>query len=142
MAAIAVAPGIELDDRALTESFIRASGPGGQNVNKLSTAVQLRLDLAASGLPDAVLARLALLAGRRLNLDGELVIAARRHRTQERNRAQAMENLLELIRAAAAPPPPKRVPTRPGRAARARRMDEKSRQGTRKRLRGRPDESG
>ena len=141
MAAIAVAPGIALDDRALTESFIRASGPGGQKVNKLSTAVQLRLDLAASGLPEAVLARLARLAGRRLNLEGELVIAARRHRTQERNRAQAMENLLELIREAAAPPP-KRVPTRPGRAARARRMDEKSRQGTRKRLRGRPDESG
>ncbi|MDE2005104.1 MAG: aminoacyl-tRNA hydrolase [Rhodospirillales bacterium] len=140
MAAIEVLPGVRLDEAAIAESFIRASGPGGQNVNKLATAVQLRLDIAASGLPEAVRTRLTRLAGRRVSQEGVLLIAARRHRTQERNREAAMEALLDLIRRAAAPPPPKRVPTRPGRAAKERRLETKSRRGATKRLRGRPAE--
>src|SRR5262249_58621763 len=110
-----------LDEREIEESFIRASGPGGQNVNKLSTAVQLRFDAANSpSLPADVKMRLAAIAGRRLTKDGVLVITAQQHRTQERNRAEALERLVEMIQEAAVPPVPRRA-TKPTRASRRRR---------------------
>lgn len=132
---------ISLDEREIEESFVRASGPGGQNVNKLATAVELRFDVRRSpSLPEAVKTRLAALAGRRLTKDGVLVIAAQRHRTQERNRADALERLIELIRQAAAPPPPPRRPTKPTQGAQRRRLESKGRRSAIKRLRGgRPD---
>jgi ribosome-associated protein len=126
---------ISIDDAELEESFIRASGPGGQNVNKLSTAVQLRFDVRHSpSLPDDVRARLERLAGRRLTREGVLVITAQRHRTQERNREDARERLVELIREAAIPPTPRR-PTRPTRGSRERRIQTKKRRSTIKSLR-------
>ncbi|GGG49560.1 aminoacyl-tRNA hydrolase [Caldovatus sediminis] len=139
---IRVTDAIALDEREVEESFLRASGPGGQNVNRLETAVQLRFDAARSpSLPEAVRARLMRLAGRRLTRAGVLVITARRHRTQERNRAEALERLVALIREAAEPPPPPRRPTRPSRAARRRRLEGKARRAGIKRLRsGRPAE--
>jgi ribosome-associated protein len=136
-AMIPVTRGIALDEREISESFVRAAGPGGQNVNKLSTAVELRFDVRNSpSLPEAVRTRLERLAGRRLTKDGVLVIVAQRHRTQERNRADALERLIELIRQAAAPPPPPRRPTKPSAAAKRRRLEAKSRRSTVKRLRG------
>jgi ribosome-associated protein len=102
-----------IDERALSECFIRASGPGGQNVNKVASAVQLRFDLAASGLPEEVRARAARLAGKRLTQDGAILITAPRHRTQERNREDALQRLIELIRRAAEPPKPGARRSRP-----------------------------
>jgi ribosome-associated protein len=126
---------ISIDETELAETFIRASGPGGQNVNKLSSAVQLRFDVRHSpSLPDGVRARLERLAGKRLTREGVLVITAQRHRTQERNRADARERLTELIREAATPPVPRR-PTRPTRASRERRIETKKRRSTIKSLR-------
>jgi ribosome-associated protein len=126
---------IAIDEREIEESFVRASGPGGQNVNKLATAVQLRFDVRRSpALPDEVRARLARLAGRRVTTEGVLIITAQRHRTQERNRADARERLIELIREAATPPVPRR-PTRPTRASRERRIETKKRRATIKSLR-------
>ena len=126
---------ISIDEAELTESFIRASGPGGQNVNKLASAVQLRFDVRHSpSLPDSVRARLERLAGRRLTREGVLVITAQRHRTQERNRADARERLCDLIREAATPPVPRR-PTRPTRASKERRIESKKRRATIKGLR-------
>ena len=129
-------PLIAIDEAELVESFVRASGPGGQNVNKLSTAVQLRFDVRRSAsLPDAVAVRLMRLAGRRLTQDGVIVINAQRFRTQDRNRADARERLAELVAEAAVPPTPRRA-TRPTLASKKRRLDEKSRRSETKRMRG------
>jgi ribosome-associated protein len=126
---------ISIDERELEETFIRASGPGGQNVNKLASAVQLRFDVRGSqNLPDDVRARLERLAGRRLTRQGTLVITAQRHRTQERNRADARDRLIELIRRAAVVPV-RRRPTRPRAGARERRLQTKKRRGSIKDLR-------
>jgi len=126
---------IAIDDSELEESFIRASGPGGQNVNKLASAVQLRFDVRGSpSLTEDVRARLERLAGKRLTRDGVLVITAQRHRTQERNRQDARERLIALIRQAATPPTPRR-PTRPTKASRERRIESKKRRATIKGLR-------
>ncbi len=126
---------IELDEREIQEDFVRASGPGGQNVNKVSTAVQLRFDVARSpSLPDPVRARLIALAGRRVTQDGVLIIEAERYRSQRRNRDDALERLLELIREACEVDKPRR-PTRPTLASKKRRLDSKQRRGETKKLR-------
>ena len=127
---------IALTDREIQEDFVRASGPGGQNVNKVSTAVQLRFDVARSpSLPDLVRARLVALAGRRLTQDGVLIIEADRYRSQRRNRDEALERLLALIREACQVETPRR-PTRPTLASKRRRLDSKQRRGETKKLRG------
>lgn len=126
---------VSIDDRELEERFIRASGPGGQNVNKVSTAVELRFDVRRSpSLTEAVRDRLARLAGRRLTDDGVLVIRAERHRTQERNREDARARLADLVREALYVPK-KRVATKPSRSAKARRVDSKVKRGGVKKLR-------
>lgn len=132
---IEITPAIAIDPREISESFVRSPGPGGQNVNKVATAVQLRFDLRGSpSLPEAVRARAERLAGRRLTKDGVLVIIAARFRSQERNREDALARLVALLREAARPPEP-RKPTRPGAGARQRRMDDKTRRGAVKKLR-------
>lgn len=136
---ISVTPEISIAPWELTESFVRASGPGGQNVNKVETAVVLRFEAARSpNLSASVKARLRRLAGRRWSADGAVVIQADRHRSQARNRADALERLVALI-AAAAERPKRRIPTRPTIGSKRRRLDSKTRRGAVKRLRGKPE---
>ncbi|MGW8182587.1 MAG: alternative ribosome rescue aminoacyl-tRNA hydrolase ArfB [Burkholderiales bacterium] len=130
---IRVTPAIELDEKEILFSFIRASGPGGQNVNKVSTAVQLRFDVRHSpSLPYPVRQRLERIAGHRVSGDGVLIITAQRFRSQERNRRDALARLVALIADAARPPKLRRA-TRPTRASRERRLESKRRHGEIKR---------
>ncbi len=130
-----ITPDITLDDSELEEQFVRASGPGGQNVNKVSTAVQLRFNVFASpSLPWDLRERLIRLAGKRINSAGELMITSQRYRTQAQNRDDAREKLAGLIRAAAHRPKPRRK-TRPSAAAKRRRLETKRRKGETKRSR-------
>jgi ribosome-associated protein len=139
MAVHRIAPGVTLDDEDLEVEGIRASGPGGQNVNKVSSAVALRLDLAhVRGMDAGMRARLAILAGRRLTEAGILVMKAQSLRTQTANREDALGRVLDLLRAAAIAPR-KRVPTRATAGSRARRLDSKRRRAAVKRQRGAAD---
>ncbi|WP_024514100.1 alternative ribosome rescue aminoacyl-tRNA hydrolase ArfB [Bradyrhizobium sp. Tv2a-2] len=126
---------LSIDENDLEIVFVRASGPGGQNVNKLSTAAQLRFDTRRIALPDDATARLVTLAGQRMTKDGVIVIHAQRFRTQERNRADAIERLVELLREAMVRPTPRR-PTRPTLGSKQRRLEGKKRRGDIKARRG------
>lgn len=135
---IPVTPSLAIDDRDIEERFVRSSGPGGQNVNKLATAVQLRFD--PGRLPAPVRVRLLALAGSRRTEDGAVLVEASRFRTQSRNRTDAIDRLVALVRRAAAPPKPRR-PTRPTAASQVRRLDQKQRRSeTKKRRRSVEDE--
>ena len=137
---IEIRPGMSLPEENLTERFVRSSGPGGQNVNKLSTAVELRFDMrACEVLNDQVKTRLARLAGRRLTLEGVIVIFADQFRTQERNRADARDRLAEMVREALIVPKTRRA-TRPTLGSKKRRLEGKSKRGEVKKMRsGKPD---
>lgn len=140
---IQVNEAIAIDEEELQLDFVRASGPGGQKVNKVSTAVQLRFDVRESAsLPEEVKRRLARLAGRRMTAEGVLILEARQHRTQEQNRQEAIDRLVELVRRAAQKPKVRR-PTRPTAASQRRRLEAKRRRGEIKRLRRyQPGENG
>jgi ribosome-associated protein len=132
---IRVTDQISIDESEIHESFVRSSGPGGQNVNKLSTAVQLRFNVRHSpSLPNDVAVRLMRLAGRRMTKAGELVIIAQNHRTQERNRAEALDRLLDLVRQAAVRPVPRRS-TKPTKASKQKRLEGKKHRSVIKRQR-------
>jgi ribosome-associated protein len=136
---IRVTDDIAIAESEISESFVRASGPGGQNVNKVASAVQLRFDVRKSpSLPEPVRQRLERLAGARLTKDGVVVISAERFRTQERNRQDALQRLLSLIRRAAEAPKPRR-PTKPTKTSRERRLKEKAARSGLKRMRTRPE---
>jgi ribosome-associated protein len=136
MPSLRITPAIEIDESEIEERFVQSSGPGGQNVNKVATAVQLRFNVAASpALSEPLKAKIATLAGRRMTSEGILVIDARRFRTQERNRADARDRLADLIRRAATPVA-KRIPTRPSLASKTRRLEGKKRRSETKRGRG------
>jgi ribosome-associated protein len=134
---IRITPSLAIDERAIEENFVRASGPGGQNVNKVATAVQLRFDPAVSGLPQAVQLRLRAFAGRRVTERGDILFTAQRFRTQERNRQAALDMLIQLIQRAAEPPVP-RIATRPTVASKRRRLRTKARRARIKQTRTTP----
>ena len=135
---IRITPAISIDDSEVRMTFVRSSGPGGQNVNKVATAAQLRFDVKGSAsLSGAVKARLIRLAGRRVTEEGVLIIDARQHRTQKQNRDEAIERLIALIRRAA-PPPKRRRKTRPTAASRKKRLESKRRRSQTKHLRRHP----
>ena len=129
-----ITPTFSIDESDLHFDFIRSAGPGGQNVNKVATAVQLRFDISASALSDAAKARLLALAGHRVTTEGELLIEARRFRTQEQNREDATQRFVELVRKALIPPKPRKK-TKPTAASKTRRLKEKKRKGAIKRQR-------
>src|SRR5215475_12508498 len=139
MATIQITPALAIDERDIEERFVRASGPGGQNVNKVATAVELRFDVGGSSLPDDVKARLRALARNRIAADGRLVIDSRAFRAQLQNREAARDRLVALIRQAAKRPRPRR-PTKPKAAAREKRIESKKRRSAVKALRGRAEE--
>jgi ribosome-associated protein len=131
---IQISNSINIDERDISESFIRASGPGGQNVNKVSTAVEMRFDVARAAFPHDLKHRLKAIAGRQLSQDGILIVTAQEHRSQDRNRATALEKLVALLRKAAVRPK-RRIATKPTKASKTRRLDSKSKRATTKNLR-------
>jgi ribosome-associated protein len=140
MARIAITPGLSIDEDEIDESFILASGPGGQNVNKVASAVRLRFDVAHSpSLPETVRQKLIRIAGKKLAGTGEIVILSRRTRSQERNRADARERLAALLREAAAPDIPRKR-TNPPSSGKKKQLERKRTRGAQKRLRAKPQE--
>jgi len=134
---IEITPDLSISDDEISEKFVKASGPGGQNVNKTSSAVELRFDVRASSLPEDVKARLERLAGSRLTLDGVLILFSQGTRSQEMNRQEVRERLVELIKRALHKPKPRKA-TRPTYASKLRRLDSKTRRGGVKSMRGKP----
>ena len=135
---IKISPSIELADDEIELRAIHSQGSGGQNVNKVATAIHLRFDITRSSLPDTIKQRLLINKDRRINKDGILVIKAQRYRSQEKNKDEAIERLINLIRSITTPKR-KRVPTRPTKGSRIKRLDSKTRQGRVKKLRKKPD---
>ncbi len=134
---IPISDQLSIFEHELEEKFVHSGGPGGQNVNKVATTVQLRFDVRGSpSLPDHVKRRMRAIAGSKLTQNGILLLTANKYRTQERNRADARIRLVAMIAEAAKPPPPKRRPTRPSLGAKKRRMDSKTKRGAVKKLRG------